>query len=119
MVFGMGIGEMIFLAVVAAPWLASIDNCQAAVHHLATASKAEIAAACPVARDRDRLWKPGGEPEECLRAKEFAHYIASSTDLPPVMIAGMMADFDRQADLCRNPPKQSPMQVIHAPRLSD
>lgn len=112
---------MIVLILMLASATTSIDSCAAAVHQLGKLPAQQIADACKVEPDRDRLWTGDGEPAACVSAKQLGGGAADMGDLPSAMIAGIVADFDKRVAACKNPPPPSDptKDRTTAPRLWD
>jgi hypothetical protein len=85
-----------FLSAAALPVADPIAACTAAVH----GQRAQAVTACKA--PRVDLWKDDGPSPDCGAALSLGSEIGRST-LPPVMLAGMVREYDKRALACHAP----------------
>lgn len=111
---------MLLLFVLAADAASPIEQCSVAMRGLGSTPKTVIEQACPAPPKRN-LWA-GDYDDRCDSALIYARDVAGSArGLPPVMVKGMIAEFDARAARCREPappPKPlPPTDCAHSKRL--
>lgn len=102
---------LMILAAVAPANNDALIACRDAIHQLGVVAPQTILNACPSpAPDPDRMWGEEAANPSCAEPMTFAQRAARmSTGLPPVMLKGMVAEFDRKLEICYRPqPPVSP-----------
>lgn len=100
---------MILLLALAASATDPLSACSAAMRQLGSAPRDVIEAACPAPPKRN-IWSAENYDDRCDDVFTFARDAArTARGLPPVMLKGLVAEFDKRVAACQTPIPPKPL----------